>query len=86
MITPEGLALLSKKECRRFKENHNSNTQLAFMLDVNFEIVECNLVKQSNVNPVKAMLPEYYNNIFKEIRMKVMVIKHETLWGYEVKR
>ena len=85
MITPESLNLLSKKECRKFRDNHNSNTQLAFMIDVNFELKECFLIKEAGVQEVKAMQDEYYNNIFKEIRMALKVVKHEELWGFEVK-
>jgi SAM-dependent methyltransferase len=39
VITPSVLALFSKKECERFKENNWPNTPLALYLDVDFDIV-----------------------------------------------
>jgi hypothetical protein len=84
-ITPEGIILLSKKECRKFKDNHNSNTQLAFMLNVNFDLLECVVIKEAEVNPTFAVLNQYYNNIFKELKMVLRVVKDENLWGFKVK-
>jgi predicted SAM-dependent methyltransferase len=83
-VTPEGIVLLSKKECRKFKENRNSNTQLAFMLGVNFDLLECVVIKDIDVNPTYASLDKYYNNIFKEFKMVLRVVKDEKLWGFKV--
>ncbi len=79
-VTPEFLQLLSRKNCRRFAEMKAANSPLAEYLGVDFELTKAEQVLDPAFNhlandPALAELIRTRNNVVKEIRATLKVIK-----------
>jgi hypothetical protein len=84
-ITPRGLELFSKAKNDAWEGTHLANTPLARQLDVDLEVVSVSYVldepwasqlKDKQVSPEElAAAATRYNNVVKEIRMVVKVVK-----------
>jgi hypothetical protein len=83
-ITGEGLALMSKKVCRDLRKHGAANTQLAYILDIDFDVEDCSFVKDANVDTFRSSTPQYFNNVFKEIRITLKVNKSDEQWGIKI--
>lgn len=84
-ITPEVLGLFSKANCKRWAEQGAANTPLAVYLDVDFEVVEQNLVLEPkyyaglqsgaySAPQIEEFLRER-NNVAREMHFTLRVIK-----------
>ncbi len=84
-ITPDGIGMFSKKANNMWIEGGYSNTPLGIYLDVDLEITQVTLIPDSiwfkRLNEKKiseeelAFAARSYNNVIKEFRMVVKVIK-----------
>lgn len=85
IITPEVLSLFSKKNCERWAALRAANSPLALYHDVDFEITETRMMLDGKwadmhdkglINSVKLdQAIRDHNNVVKEIRMVLQVIK-----------
>jgi len=88
IITPEIISLFSKKNCLHWKKTNAANSPLALYLNVDMELIEktyilsdkyMELFKNGSITKEElTTLIDEKNNIVKEIRMKVQVIKEES--------
>ena len=86
IITPELLALFSKKNCLQFKAMGLANSPLALYLDVDFELVtSTTAVERKYIDQIKSgqltqarllEMVELYNNVATEYRMVLKVVKN----------
>jgi hypothetical protein len=84
-VTPQSLALFSKKMNKLFKEQRAANTPLADYLDIDLEIVNVNSVldehwanrlRAGEINERElAEASRKYNNVIKEYQIELKVIK-----------
>ena len=80
IITPEILSLFSKQNCKRWREQGASNSQLADYWNVDFEIVKVELIKDTRLDyitddkQIRHMLMTS-NNVIKEYRIEMKCIK-----------
>lgn len=79
-VTPEFLQLLSRKNCARFRELKAANSPLAEYLGVDFELTKAEQVLDPAFNhlandPALAEMIRTRNNVVKEIRVTLKVIK-----------
>lgn len=85
VITPEVLSLYSRRNCERWAAVGAANSPLALYLGVDFEIVETRMILDGKwadmhnkglINSVKLdQAMRDHNNVVKEIRMVLKVIK-----------
>ncbi len=87
-ITPRGLELFSKKKNDEWAGTHLANTPLARQLDVDFEVVSVDYAvdepwatqrREGQIDDEGLMRAlRQYNNVVKEIRMVVRVVKPDS--------
>lgn len=87
-ITPEGMGLFSRRNCAMFAAEGAANSPLATYIGVDFDIIDMNLVPDavwsqrlskgecSREDIGAALLSQ--NNVIREIRMVLRVIKPQT--------
>lgn len=76
-ITLEVMSLFSRKQCEKWRAEGAANTPLALTLGVDFEIREAELVVEEAFrhHPELPTLIKTGNNIVREIRMRLQVVK-----------
>ncbi len=87
-VTLEGLAMFSRKNCAEWIAAGNANTPLAFIAGVDFELVESELTidepwkskyEAKSISRTELLLAiRQYNNVVKESRAVLRVVKEET--------
>lgn len=76
-ITLEVMSLFSRRQCEKWKAEKVANTPLALYLGVDFEIEEAEIVVEEAYlrHPDVHNLIKTQNNIAREIRMRLRVVK-----------